>query len=149
MQNFFRFSPRHGVAVLAECSVSIAVRYPGPLGRTRSRAQSNHPQTRQSKPGTKQTVGDVETIVQRETTPAEGTSEQPVSALEFDPKRSYRETRAAFEADFERRYVGWLLGRHNGNISAAAREAKMDRKHLYDLARKHGLRGERGSPAGS
>ncbi len=58
----------------------------------------------------------------------------------FDPDRSYRETRADFEAEFERAYVGWLLTRHDGNISAAAREAKMDRKHLFDLARKHGLR---------
>jgi transcriptional regulator with GAF, ATPase, and Fis domain len=64
-------------------------------------------------------------------------------ALVFEPSKSYRETRAVFEADFERRYVSWLLERHDGNISAAAREAKMDRKHLYDLARKHGLRGER------
>lgn len=62
---------------------------------------------------------------------------------DFDPTKSYRQTRSAFEADFERRYVSWLLDRHDGNISAAAREAKMDRKHLYDLARKHGLRGER------
>ena len=60
--------------------------------------------------------------------------------LYFDQDKSYRETRAAFEADFEKRYVAWLLGRHKGNISAAARAAKMDRKHLYDLARKHGLR---------
>ena len=36
----------------------------------------------------------------------------------------------------------WLLGRHNGNISAAAREAQMDRKYLYDLAKKHGMRGK-------
>jgi DNA-binding NtrC family response regulator len=63
----------------------------------------------------------------------------------FDPGRSYRDTRNEFETDFERRYVSWLLERHQGNISAAAREAKMDRKHLYDLARKHGLRGERSS----
>ncbi|HET9958772.1 MAG TPA: sigma 54-interacting transcriptional regulator [Polyangiaceae bacterium] len=62
----------------------------------------------------------------------------------FEAGKSYREVRADFEADFERRYVSWLLDRHAGNISAAAREAKMDRKHLYDLARKHGLRGERG-----
>lgn len=61
--------------------------------------------------------------------------------LTFDPGKSYRETRATFEAEFEQRYVAWLLERHAGNISAAAREARMDRKHLYDLARKHGLRG--------
>lgn len=63
---------------------------------------------------------------------------------DFDPLNSYRQTRAAFEADFEQRYVAWLLARHTGNISAAAREARMDRKHLHDLAKKHGLRG-RGS----
>jgi transcriptional regulator with GAF, ATPase, and Fis domain len=61
----------------------------------------------------------------------------------FDATKSYREVRDEFEADFERRYVGWLLDRHAGNISAAAREAKMDRKHLYDLARRHGLRSAR------
>jgi DNA-binding NtrC family response regulator len=61
----------------------------------------------------------------------------------FDPAHSYRETRAAFEAQFEQRYVSWLLDRHGGNVSAAAREARMDRKHLHDLARKHGLRRDR------
>jgi len=68
----------------------------------------------------------------------------PAAYPTFEASKSYREVRADFEADFERRYVSWLLDRHAGNISAAAREAKMDRKHLYDLARKHGLRGERG-----
>ena len=71
-----------------------------------------------------------------------GSARDPVS--EFSPGKSYREIRTDFEAEFERRYVSWLLDRHAGNISAAAREAKMDRKHLYDLARKHGLRGDRG-----
>jgi transcriptional regulator with GAF, ATPase, and Fis domain len=60
----------------------------------------------------------------------------------FEPGKSYRETRAKFDAEFERRYVRWLLGRHNGNVSAASREAKMDRKHLHDMAKKHGLRGQ-------
>ncbi len=69
------------------------------------------------------------------------TSPAPQDA--FDPAKSYREIRAGFEADFERAYVKWLLDRHDGNISAAAREARMDRKYLYDLARKHGLRGPR------
>jgi transcriptional regulator with GAF, ATPase, and Fis domain len=59
----------------------------------------------------------------------------------FEPGRSYRETRAKYDGEFERRYVKWLLGRHGGNVSAAARDAKMDRKHLHDMAKKHGLRG--------
>jgi transcriptional regulator with GAF, ATPase, and Fis domain len=62
----------------------------------------------------------------------------------FEAGKSYREVREQFESDFERRYVSWLLDRHAGNISAAAREARMDRKHLYDLARRHGLREGRG-----
>jgi transcriptional regulator with GAF, ATPase, and Fis domain len=61
--------------------------------------------------------------------------------FQFEPGKSYRETRAKFDADFERRYVKWLLARHAGNVSAAARDAKMDRKHLHDMAKKHGLRG--------
>jgi transcriptional regulator with GAF, ATPase, and Fis domain len=63
-------------------------------------------------------------------------------AFSFEPEKSYRETRARLESEFERRYVKWLLQRHGGNVSAAAREAKMDRKHLHELAKKHGIRGE-------
>jgi two-component system response regulator GlrR len=63
----------------------------------------------------------------------------------FSAELSYRDTRLEFEGAFERAYVSWLLHRHDGNISAAAREARMDRKHLYDLARKHGLRRPRGN----
>jgi transcriptional regulator with GAF, ATPase, and Fis domain len=62
--------------------------------------------------------------------------------FQFDGAKSYRETRAKYDAEFERRYVKWLLGRHGNNVSAAAREAKMDRKHLHDMAKKHGLRGQ-------
>jgi transcriptional regulator with GAF, ATPase, and Fis domain len=64
------------------------------------------------------------------------------TAFQFEAEKSYRETRAHFDAEFERRYVKWILQRHHGNISAAAREARMDRKHLHDMAKKHGLRGE-------
>jgi transcriptional regulator with GAF, ATPase, and Fis domain len=72
--------------------------------------------------------------------PSGGTSPQDAT-FHFEPGKSYRETRAKYDAEFERRYVKWLLGRHQGNVSAAAREAKMDRKHLHDIAKKHGLRG--------
>ena len=66
------------------------------------------------------------------------------SGFQFDAGKSYRDTRAKYEAEFEKRYVKWLLGRHGGNVSAAARDAKMDRKHLHEMARKHGLRGNEG-----
>jgi DNA-binding NtrC family response regulator len=41
---------------------------------------------------------------------------------------------------FEREYIRALLKRHDGNLSAAARAAEVDRKHLRELLRKHGLR---------
>ncbi len=72
--------------------------------------------------------------------PSGGTGPQDAT-FHFEPGKSYRETRAKYDAEFERRYVKWLLARHTGNVSAAAREAKMDRKHLHDIAKKHGLRG--------
>lgn len=67
------------------------------------------------------------------------TASRSVGALAFDDALSYGETRDRFQADFERRYVEWLLGRHGNNVSAAARAARMDRNHLTDLARKHGF----------
>ena len=70
------------------------------------------------------------------------TGAMPVLPAEFDPDKSYRETREAWENDFERRYVSWLLKSHQGNVSSAARAADMDRKYLHKLAKKHGLRGE-------
>lgn len=71
-----------------------------------------------------------------------GSDHHPVTAepADFEPGLSYREQRGRFESAFERRYVGWLLDRHDGNVSAAARAAEMDRKYLYKLARKHALK---------
>jgi DNA-binding NtrC family response regulator len=63
----------------------------------------------------------------------------------FDERATYRENRARVEAHFERAYVEWLLERHEGNFSAAARSARMDRTHLMDLARKHGVKAPTGS----
>jgi transcriptional regulator with GAF, ATPase, and Fis domain len=63
-------------------------------------------------------------------------------ATAFDPNRSYRQTREVWENEFERNYVSWLLARHAGNVSSAARAADMDRKYLHKLAKKHGLRGD-------
>jgi DNA-binding NtrC family response regulator len=40
---------------------------------------------------------------------------------------------------FERDYVEALVSRHKWNLSAAAREAQIDRKHLRELMHKYGL----------
>jgi transcriptional regulator with GAF, ATPase, and Fis domain len=61
------------------------------------------------------------------------------SAPAFVAGKSYRDTKSEWEETFEKRYVKWLLERNEGNISAAAREADMDRKYLHKLAKKHGL----------
>jgi DNA-binding NtrC family response regulator len=51
----------------------------------------------------------------------------------------YADAREAVLHTFERRYLADLLARNDGNITAAARDAQVDRKHFRTLARRHGL----------
>ncbi len=43
---------------------------------------------------------------------------------------------------FEKEYLVAALGRHGGNVSAAAREAKIDRSNFLRLLRRHGVRAQ-------
>ena len=52
----------------------------------------------------------------------------------------YKEARSTLLAEFEQRYLTNLLDRAKGNVSRAAREARMDRSHLTDLLQRHKLR---------
>jgi DNA-binding NtrC family response regulator len=52
----------------------------------------------------------------------------------------FKEAKAQVVEHFERQYLQVLLERHGGNLSAAARAAEVDRKHLRELLRKYGLR---------
>jgi transcriptional regulator with GAF, ATPase, and Fis domain len=61
------------------------------------------------------------------------------SLLDFDPELPFREHKERWSDEFERRYLAWLLGRADGNISKAARDADMDRKYLHKLLKKHGI----------
>jgi DNA-binding NtrC family response regulator len=48
---------------------------------------------------------------------------------------------------FEQEYLRRLLQRAGGNVARAAREAELDRKHLYTLLHKYGLAGRGGGEA--
>jgi DNA-binding NtrC family response regulator len=52
---------------------------------------------------------------------------------------SFRTAKAAAVAEFERTYVGSLLRKHLGNVTAAAREARKDRRVFSRLIRKYGV----------
>jgi DNA-binding NtrC family response regulator len=62
------------------------------------------------------------------------------TASSFGPLGPYKDARAAVLRDFEREYLSRLLQDANGNVSQAARTAKMDRSHLIDLLHRHGLK---------
>ena len=66
-------------------------------------------------------------------------SENPGAAPELALDQPYAAAKQALLQDFERRYLRALMDRADGNISAAARAAELDRKHLRTLLRKHGL----------
>jgi transcriptional regulator with GAF, ATPase, and Fis domain len=52
---------------------------------------------------------------------------------------TWREAKGRVDSLLERKYLAWLLQRHNYNASSAAREAQLDRKYLAEMARRHGL----------
>ncbi|MFT3712032.1 MAG: sigma-54 dependent transcriptional regulator [Archangium sp.] len=55
------------------------------------------------------------------------------------PQLPYGDARANLLLRFERSYLDRLLREVDGNVSAAARLAKMNRTHLIDLLQRHGL----------
>jgi DNA-binding NtrC family response regulator len=65
--------------------------------------------------------------------PAEGVSAPPAIL-------PYKDHRAAVVREFEHGYLVRLLALAAGNVSQAARIAKMDRSHLIDLLHRHGLK---------
>jgi transcriptional regulator of acetoin/glycerol metabolism len=52
------------------------------------------------------------------------------------PFRAFRE---AWMGYGERAFLRALLDRHESNVASAAKEAGIDRTHMYRLIRKHGL----------
>ena len=63
----------------------------------------------------------------------------PPTAIDFDDAASFRVAKERAVAAWERAYVRELVRRHDGNLSRAARAARMDRNHLRELLRRHGV----------
>ena len=62
---------------------------------------------------------------------------QPALGIRTD--LPFKEAKGQLVETFEREYIVDLMKRHRMNLSAAAREAEIDRKHLRELLRKYGL----------
>jgi DNA-binding NtrC family response regulator len=64
---------------------------------------------------------------------------EPLPEIAFDlPLKAAREQ---WNRVMELEYLQRLIARHEGNVSAAAKTAGVNRVHLYRLLWKHGLRG--------
>ena len=61
------------------------------------------------------------------------------SSAQVDPGTGLKEAKERMVADFERDYLVSLLERHNMNISRVAREAGIDRRHVYRLMKKYDI----------
>lgn len=69
----------------------------------------------------------------------EGTTDGSSIPVRVDSSRPFKDVKAELVESFEKAYIEDALQRHKGNISAAARESGIDRKHLERLIRKHGI----------
>ncbi|HEY8509514.1 MAG TPA: sigma-54 dependent transcriptional regulator, partial [Steroidobacteraceae bacterium] len=58
---------------------------------------------------------------------------------QFSENDAFHGARERVIGQFERSYLTWLVNRTNGNMSAAARIASVDRTTLYRLMEKHGI----------
>jgi DNA-binding NtrC family response regulator len=65
--------------------------------------------------------------------------EDSAPALGIRTDLPFKEAKGQLVEMFEREYIEDLMRRHKMNLSAAAREAQIDRKHLRELIRKYGL----------
>jgi DNA-binding NtrC family response regulator len=65
--------------------------------------------------------------------------EESAPALGIRTDLPFKEAKGQLVEKFERQYIEDLMRRHKMNLSAAAREAQIDRKHLRELMRKYDL----------
>jgi DNA-binding NtrC family response regulator len=75
-----------------------------------------------------------------EDSPPCGCADRTAPAHKIDLKVPLRLAKERIVADFERRYLVDLLEAHGDNVTRAARQAGIDRMHMYRLLQRHGLR---------
>jgi transcriptional regulator with GAF, ATPase, and Fis domain len=63
----------------------------------------------------------------------------PGDILPVNYRDAFKDCKEELVRAFEREYLTRLLSRTKGNVAKAAREAALDRKHLYSLLHKYGL----------
>ncbi len=81
--------------------------------------------------------GTLEEAAPEPTYPAHSDIVELRAADPVDVEKPYAEARKQAIHEFERTYVEALLARCDGNVSRAAREAKIDRVYLHRLIRRH------------
>ncbi len=59
--------------------------------------------------------------------------------MQIDSSLPFKEAKQKLVEVFEKEYLEGLLQRNNYNLSKAAREAKVDRKHIRNLLKKYGI----------
>lgn len=62
-----------------------------------------------------------------------------IAVPDIDITRTFRELKRKIIEAFESRYLQELLLAHRGNLAAAARQAGMDRKNLWSMAKKYDI----------
>ena len=70
---------------------------------------------------------------------ARGDDEAATWTRYVDPDLPFKEARRLLETEFERRFLSALLARHDWNISAVARAARLDRMTIYKMLTRLGL----------
>lgn len=62
------------------------------------------------------------------------------TAIDMSDGQTYTDLKKKWSDSFEKEYLTSLLQRHGGNVSAAARESKLDRSNFLRLLRKHAVK---------
>jgi DNA-binding NtrC family response regulator len=72
----------------------------------------------------------------------------PDAGATDDQALTFRDAKERAMGSWERQYLWKLMSRHAWNVSRAARAAHMDRSHLHDILRRHGLLSSRKETGG-